>query len=129
MGPEEWAHWVWLGAGIVSALTLIVLIGNAIDRIVKFWKAFKAPNDEMRRELNEMKEWRKEFEADGPAKEWRKNVDKKLDEAASAAKSQDSAHRVLFQSLIALLDHGIDGNNVEQMENAKNALNTYLIDK
>ena len=122
-------YWAWLGAGIVSALTLIVLAGNAIDRIKKFWSTLKAPNEEMRRELDEMKAWRREFEEDGPAKEWRKSVDQKLADAANTAKSFDGAYRVLFQSLLALLDHGIDGNNVEQMEAAKKALNTYLIDK
>lgn len=122
-------YWAWLGAGILSILSIIVLIGNASDRIVKFWKSLKAPNDEMRKELDEMKEWRESLEEDGPMKEWRKNVDSKLTETDTAVKSVDGAYHVLFQSLLALLDHGIDGNNIEQMENAKKAVQNYLIDK
>lgn len=122
-------HWMWLGAGILSLLSLIVLIGNAADRIAKFWKAFKAPNDELRKELDEMKEWRENLEEDGPMKDWRKSVDKQLAETDTTVQSFDSAYHVLFQTLLALLDHGIDGNNITQMEAAKKAVQNYLIDK
>ena len=126
MKPE---YWMWLGAGIMSLLSLIVLIGNASDRIAKFWKALKAPNDELRKELEEMKEWRKDLEEEGPMKEWRKDVDRQLSETTTTVQNFDGAYHVLFQSLLALLDHGIDGNNIKQMEDAKDALQSYLIDK
>ena len=122
-------HWLWLGAGILSVLSMIVLIGNAVDRIAKFWKAIKAPNDDIRKELDEMKEWREDLEEDGPMKAWRKGVDKKLSETDTTVQSFDGAYHVLFQTLLALLDHGIDGNNITQMEAAKKAVQTYLIDK
>lgn len=122
-------HWAWLGAGILSILATIVLIGNAIDRLEKFWKKITAPNAEMRKELDEMKEWRENLEEEGPMKEWRKDVNSKLTETNTAVKTVDGAYHVLFQSLLALLDHGIDGNNIEQMENAKKAVQSYLIDK
>lgn len=122
-------HWIWLGAGILSLLSLIVLIGNAKDTIVKFWKSITAPSVEMREELDEMKEWRKNLEEDGPMKEWRKGVDKQLSDTNSTVKSVDGAYHVLFQTLLALLDHGIDGNNIKQMEEAKKAVQSYLIDK
>ena len=76
-----------------------------------------------------MKEWRKNLEEDGPMKEWRKSVDKQLSETDSTVKSVDGAYHVLFQTLLALLDHGIDGNNIKQMEEAKKAVQSYLIDK
>lgn len=122
-------HWMWLGAGILSILSLIVLIGNAADRLEKFWKKITSPNADMRKELDEMKEWRENLEEDGPMKEWRKKVDSQMTETKDAVQSVDGAYHVLFQSLLALLDHGIDGNNIEQMENAKKAVQNYLIDK
>ena len=122
-------HWIWLGAGILSLLSLIVLIGNAADRVAKFWKALRAPNEELRKELDEMKEWRENLEEDGPMKDWRKGVDKQLAETCTTVQSFDSAYHVLFQTLLALLDHGIDGNNISQMEAAKKAVQNYLIDK
>lgn len=122
-------HWAWLGAGILSLLSLIVLLGNASDKISKFWKALTAPNNEMRKELDEMKEWRKNLEEEGSMKEWRKHVDSALAETNTTVQSFDGAYHVLFQTLLALLDHGIDGNNITQMEAAKKAVQNYLIDK
>jgi hypothetical protein len=122
-------HWVWLGAGILSILSLIVLIGNAASHFAKFWKALTAPSAEMRKELDEMKEWRENLEEDGPMKDWRKNVDSRLAKTDTTVKSVDGAYHVLFQTLLALLDHGIDGNNIKQMEEAKKAVQSYLIDK
>lgn len=126
MGAE---HWAWLGAGILSIAATIVLLGNAKDAVVKFWKSITAPNAEMRKDMDDFKEWRKELEEDGPMKEWRKSVDKQLSDTASTVNSVDGAYHVLFQTLLALLDHGIDGNNIKQMEEAKKAVQLYLIEK
>ena len=126
MGAE---HWAWLGAGILAILSAIVLIGNAADRMIKFWKAIKAPSDDVRKDVDEIKEWRENLEEDGPMKEWRKHVDSTLAETNMSVKSVDGAYHVLFQTLLALLDHGIDGNNIKQMEDAKKAVQNYLIDK
>lgn len=122
-------HWAWLGAGVLALMSAIVLIGNATDRIAKFWKALTAPSAEMRKELDEMKEWRENLEEEGPMKEWRKEVNVKLTETHTSVQSVDGAYHVLFQTLLALLDHGIDGNNIKQMEDAKKAVQNYLIDK
>lgn len=123
------SHWLWLGAGILSVLSLIVLIGNAIDRIEKFWNKITEPYVSMRKELDEMKEWRENLEEEGPMKEWRNQVDTQIADTGKSVKNVDGAYHVLFQSLLALLDHGIDGNNIEQMESAKKAVQSYLIDK
>ena len=122
-------HWAWLGAGILSILSLIVLAGNAADRIKKFWKALKAPTDDIRKDVDELKEWRASLEEDGPMKEWRKETDSRLSKTDTTVRAFDGAYHVLFQTLLALLDHGIDGNNITQMEAAKKAVQEYLIDK
>jgi hypothetical protein len=120
-------HWAWLGAGILSVLSLIVLLGNASGHFKKFWNAITFAD--LRKEHAEMKEWRENLEEDGPMKEWRKHVDTELAKADNTVKSVDGAYHVLFQTLLALLDHGIDGNNIKQMEEAKKAVQNYLIDK
>ena len=109
-------HWAWLGAGILSVLSCIVLVGNAADRIKKFWKALRAPTDDIRKDVDELKEWRKE-------------TDIRLSKTDTTVRAFDGAYHVLFQTLLALLDHGIDGNNITQMEAAKKAVQEYLIDK
>jgi len=37
--------------------------------------------------------------------------------------------QIIIESLQALTSHAIDGNNIEQLKNAENSLNKYLINK
>lgn len=99
---------------ISVVLAAIVLIGNAAEKIVKAYKAARAPGDEIREELAELQEWRK-------------GVDRKLGSDQKELKGMHDAHQAIFQALLALLDHGIDGNNITQMENAKTEVRNHLI--
>lgn len=99
---------------ILAAAGAINTVGSAIEKIAKAKKAAQAPNEEQDRRLHELEEWRKE-------------VDRKL----SSDKMQlEEIHRGLqasYQAQLALLDHGIDGNNITQMQAAKQALQAHLI--
>ena len=39
----------------------------------------------------------------------------------------DEGQRVTMQALLALLDHNLDGNNIDQMQKAKKDLQKHLI--
>ena len=39
----------------------------------------------------------------------------------------DEGQHVTMQALLALLDHNLDGNNIDQMQKAKEALQKHLI--
>lgn len=39
----------------------------------------------------------------------------------------DEGQHVTMQALLALLDHNLDGNNIDQMQQAKKALQKHLI--
>lgn len=41
----------------------------------------------------------------------------------------EEGNRVTQQAILALLSHAIDGNNIDQMEKARNDLNSFLINK
>ena len=56
-------------------------------------------------------------------------MDRKLEADTTHLGKLDEGNRVTQQALLALLDHGIDGNNTEQMQHAKEALQQYLIDR
>lgn len=122
-------HWAWLGAGILSLMSLAILIGNFADRVAKTRKAIKAPYEELKAEVIAMKEWRADLEEEGSMKDWRKSVNKRLSDAEGSAETFKDSYHVMFQAMLALLDHGIDGNNISQMEDAKKAVQSYLIDK
>ena len=60
---------------------------------------------------------------------WREDVDRKLDSDLQHLTKIDNGNRATQQAILALLDHGIDGNNVKQMQDAKEELQRYLINR
>jgi hypothetical protein len=104
--------WAWL----LGAALAIRTLSDAAEKIVKAIKVAKAPNDEQNRRLDELEEWRK-------------GVDQKLINDNNHLSTIDSDNRVTQRALIALLEHGIDGNNIKQMQDAKNELQNHLINR
>lgn len=108
--PAEWV------AALLAVASGIVLLSNAAEKIIKAWKAAKAPNDHQDARLDALEKWKEE-------------VDRKL----SSDKLQlDEIHdglRASYQAQLALLDHGIDGNNIKQMQAAKAELQRHLINR
>ena len=100
----------------LAGASAIVLLSNAAEKIVKAFKAAKAPNVLQNERLDALEEWRKE-------------VDTKLSSDKAALKSIAEDNRVTQRALLALLDHGIDGNNIKQMQHAKEELQNSLINK
>lgn len=107
-------------ADVLSALlyiaSAIVLIANAWEKISKARKAAKEPNDTQNARLDALEKWKEE-------------VDRKLSSDNDRIDVVLDSDKVVQRALIALLDHGIDGNNIEQMKKAKNDLQNHLIDK
>ena len=50
-----------------------------------------------------------------------------LEGRVSAVEGLDEGQHVTMQALLALLDHNLDGNNIDQMQKAKEALQKHLI--
>ncbi len=98
-----------ISTSILAIASAIVLLSNAGAAIARAVKTAKAPNATQNDRLDELERWRKV-------------VDKKLE------RDHDS-NRVSLQALIALLDHGLYGNNIDQMEAAKNELKKYLTER
>lgn len=101
---------------ILAAASAIVLLSNAGEKLIKAWQAAKAPNVKQAEQIKELMEWRKD-------------VDRKLN---NDSKQLDEIHdglRASFQAQLALLDHGIDGNNIKQMQDAKEGLLQHLTNR
>jgi phenylalanyl-tRNA synthetase alpha chain len=60
---------------------------------------------------------------------WKAEVDRKLNNDNDRLACMDEGSRVTQRAILALLDHGIDGNNIEQMQHAKEALQDHLINR
>lgn len=97
-------------AGVVNTL------GSAVEKIIKVVKAAKTPNEAQNDRLDELERWRKD-------------VDQRLVNGNTHFDSIDASTRVTQRALLALLSHGIDGNNIKDMEAAKHEIETYLISK
>lgn len=109
-----------LTALVLSVAAAFVLLANAVGVIVKAWKAWKAPTEAQNASQNKRLD---DLEA------WRAEVDRKLMNDNVHLANIDSDNRVTQRALLALLDHGIDGNNIKQMQHAKEELQDHLINR
>ncbi|MBQ4067570.1 MAG: hypothetical protein IJD22_08000 [Clostridia bacterium] len=94
----------------------IVLIANAIEKIVKVAKAARAPGDRQDERISA--------------------VEGRLDKVERMLVNDDTRLRdikkgdhAMQRALLALLAHGIDGNNIKQLQDAELELKNYLIEK
>lgn len=105
-----------LWAVVLGIASAVVLLTNAGEKIVKIVKAAKAPNDNQNERLDALEAWRS-------------SVDRKLEADNDRLTDIDNDNRVTQRALLALLDHGIDGNNIKQMQSAKEELQNHLINR
>ena len=105
-----------LGALFLSIASAIVLLVNLGEKIAQIIKALKAPND---RQDDRISKIEKRLE----------DVEDKLDDDHERFAMIAEDNRVTQHALIALLDHGLDGNNFDQMREAKADLHNHLINR
>ena len=108
-----------IGVAIGALLILagaVTTIGGAAEKIIKVVKAAKAPNDQQNERLDVLENHVKEI--DGYLA-----VDKKRLDAF------ENSNRVTQRALLALLEHGIDGNSVKRMQDSREELESYLINR
>lgn len=92
----------------------ITTIGGAVEKIAKVRKAAKAPEQQQNAEIESIK----------------KRLDKvelKLDNDKIQIDDAKECNHVLTKGMLALLEHGINGNNIDQMRDARNGVEAYLI--
>lgn len=110
MTPEA----IW--TTVLAVASAVVLLSNAAEKLVKAWKVAKAPNDQQNERLDALEDWKR-------------IVDGKLNKDNERLESIEEGNRATARALLALLDHGIDGNNIKQMQDAKESLQNHLINR
>lgn len=113
---ELWQTIAVVIGGILALCGAISTIGGAVEKVAKVVKAAKAPNDEQDRRLTAAE---KEIV---DIKGFLANDKKRID-------SLEDGNRVTQRALLALLGHGLDGNNQKQMAEAKAELESHLINR
>ncbi len=101
---------------ILAAASAIVLLSNAIEKIVKAVKVAKAPETAQNQKLAELEARLVEVEREV------KSDEKHLKELRAC-------NHVITKGVLALLDHGINGNNIDQMKDARSDVEAYLINQ
>lgn len=119
--------------GILLALAgFINTVGSAAEKIAKVWRVAKAPNEAQDSRLDALEEWRKEMAAEdlpGRVKElegWRVEAQGMLGNDKKQLEKLNDAMEASLQVQLALLDHALNGNNIKQMQDARDGLYTYL---
>jgi hypothetical protein len=100
--------------GILAIAGAISTIGTAVEKIVKVVRAAKAPEQQQNAEIEEIKDRLDK-------------VERKLDNDKIQIADAKECNHVLTKGMLALLEHGINGNNIDQMRDAKNGVEAYLI--
>ena len=116
-----------MGSLILAIAAGLVLLSNAAEKIGAAWRAIKAPAEQkdtvQNDRITKLEEGKKDLD------EWRRSVDRKLANDQREFSVIHDGLQASFQAQLALLDHGIDGNNIKQMQDAKLELQRHLISK
>jgi hypothetical protein len=113
---EAWEIAGLVVGGVLAIAGAISTLGGAAEKIAKVIRAAKAPNDEQDRRITEAEKDIAEI------KGFLKIDKKRLD-------ALEEGNRVTQRALLALLGHGLDGNNQKQMEEARAELESHLINR
>lgn len=120
INPKDlWQVVVAVGAGIVTLAGAGGVITNAIRRA-------KSPNKVQNERLDKLEVAVEKINE--RLDEGNKRFDKDASKLAELEKSMKDSNKIIIRSLQALTAHAIDGNNFEQLRNAEQTLNDYLVD-
>lgn len=114
-------EWVEITLVICGGLITIMTLWNMVEQRVKSTK-MPTSNLEERVSLIEKK---LEFEIKATFVEY----DARFGRDKQKIEAIEDGNRVTQQALLALLNHAIDGNNVDEMNDARKELNKYFIRK
>lgn len=101
---------------IVLAIGVILTVLNIIERVILFKDKAKQPHLQHEQRIVAV-----ESEV--------KHIKDKLNDDSQRITELEMGTRVLMKSIGALLTHGIDGNNTDEMKLAREELNDYLISR
>lgn len=100
--------------GILALAGAVSTVGGAVEKIAKAVRVAKAPEQAQNAEIDDIKQRLDK-------------VERKLENDHLQINDAKECNHVLTKGMLALLEHGINGNNIDQMRDAKNGVEAYLI--
>ena len=112
-----------LVACVLGLCGLITAVAAAWAAILKMWRWLRKPNAEQDKRLNDHAKALKEHtEILAKHDSFFANDKRRMD-------GIEDGNKVTQKAILALLANAIDGNNVQQMESARDDLQSYLVNK
>ena len=108
-----WEICVFAVGALLAVAGFINTVGAAFDRIAKARQAAQAPNKEQDERLSKLEDRMN-------------NVERMLGNDKGQLDKINSGLEASFQVQLALLDHALNGNNIKQMQDARDGLLAYL---
>jgi hypothetical protein len=100
--------------GILAVCGAVSTIGGAVEKLAKAARVIRAPEQQQNSEIADIKDRLDKIE-------------QKLENDKLAIEDSKQCNHVLTKGMLALLEHGINGNNIDQMRDARNGVEAYLI--
>lgn len=110
-------------AALLAACGAIVSIAAAAGVIWKIVMRARKPNEEQDKRLDAIEKRLTDYDAKF------EEYDGKFASDKNRLDKMKEGNRVTQQAILALLAHAIDGNNIEELKDAKDALQQYLINR
>ena len=89
----------------IALMGFVVLLGNVIKTIKEWGKP----------KVNEA--------------EWKRDVDTTMKDNSERIDSLEKGNKVICKALMAMMSHEINGNSIDKLQKAYDAMNEYLIDR
>ena len=106
---------IWINQ-IITIMQMIISLATICTLGYTFKKFVSKPTDTMKERIEKLETWKAE-------------VDRRLDRGADHFEMLDESARVTQQSLLAIMDTLINGDNKEELLKARNRLYAYLSDR
>ena len=122
---------------LMSICCGIVSIGGAAAAVVKFWKwahkdsdknteDIEALKSEYEQAIREMKE--ASANAEREYMTWFASDKRRIEGLETDFEDISDQNFLLMQAVVAIMDHQLDGNNTDKLEEAKNDVDKYLLE-
>lgn len=100
----------------LAYLSLITQIGTMLTLVYALGKFLNRPNQTQNERL-------------ASAERRLESVERRIDEHERHIRAMDDGTRVIQEALLALMDHAINGNDIERLRGVRDKLEQHLIEK
>lgn len=101
---------------INSWMDTILTLAAVVTMVVTVNKTIQKPNRDQNERLDALETWREK-------------VDTRLEEGSQHFKDIDEGNKVTQKSLLAIMSHEINGNDIDKLKAARDELENYLTEK